>query len=122
MSTTGRVLVVEDEVILLLDLVDSLIDYGYDPLPVTTAKAAAELLDSNVTALVTDIELPGGHDGLQLARLAARLRPGMPIVVVSAGIRPAKDELPEGAVFIPKPYRVDRIVAALESQRIARAA
>lgn len=117
-----RVLVVEDEVILLLDLVDNLADYGYEPLPVTTAKAAAGLLGDNICALVTDIELPGGYDGLQLARIAARNRPHMPIVVVSAGVRPSADELPAGAVFLAKPYRVEDIVAALESQRIARAA
>lgn len=122
MGAKGRVLVVEDEVILLLDLVDNLIDYGFEPLPVTTAKGAASLLDENISALVTDVELPGGYDGLQLARLAARTRPALPIVVVSAGVHPAAEDLPAGAVFLPKPYRVEDIVAALESQRIARAA
>jgi DNA-binding NtrC family response regulator len=117
-----RVLVVEDEVILLLDLVDNLADYGFEPVPVTTAKGAVSLLGENVDALVTDIELPGGYNGLQLARLAAKARPNLPIVVVSAGIRPAADELPSGAVFLAKPYRIEDIVAALESQRIARAA
>lgn len=117
-----RVLVVEDQVVLLLDLVDNLVDYGYEPLPVTTAKGAVSLLSDNICALVTDIELPGGYSGLQLARVAAGKKPGMPIVVVSAGVRPTVEELPPGAVFLAKPYRVEEIVAALESQRIARAA
>ncbi|QQR39954.1 DNA-binding transcriptional response regulator [Devosia rhizoryzae] len=122
MGKSGRVLVVEDEVILLLDLVDSLVDFGLEPLPVTTASGAASLLGDNIAGLITDIELPGAYDGLQLARLAARSRPGLPIVVVSAGVRPSREDLPTGAVFLPKPYRVEDIVAALESQRIARAA
>ncbi|NGP18176.1 response regulator [Devosia aurantiaca] len=122
MGKSGRVLVVEDEVILLLDLVDNLVDFGLEPLPVTTASGAASLLDDSISGLVTDIELPGSYNGLQLARLAARNRPGLPIVVVSAGVCPAHDDLPAGAVFLPKPYRVEDIVAALESQRIARAA
>lgn len=122
MGAKGRVLVVEDEVILLLDLVDNLSDYGFDAVPVTTAKGAVSLLGDNIAALVTDIELPGNYNGLQLARFAARERPGIPIVVVSAGIRPSAEDLPAGAVFLPKPYRVEDVVAALESQRIARAA
>ena len=122
MDTTGRVLVVEDEVILLLSLVDCLTDFGFAPVPVTTAKGAVSLLTENVTALVTDIELPGGYDGLQLARLAARHNPAMPIVIVSAGVHPTREDMPAGAVFLPKPYRVEDIVVALESQRIARAA
>jgi DNA-binding NtrC family response regulator len=122
MGNKGRVLVVEDEVMLLLDLVDSLTDFGLEPLPVTTAKGATSLLDDTVTALVTDIDLPGGYDGLHLAHLAARNKPGLPIVIVSGGDRPAREALPPGAVFLAKPYRVEDIVAALEGQRLARAA
>jgi DNA-binding response OmpR family regulator len=117
-----KVLVVEDEVVLLLDLVDNLTDYGFQPVPVTTAKAAVSLLDDQISALVTDIDLPGGYNGLQLARLAASTRPGLAIVVVSAGTHPAAEDLPTGAVFLPKPYRIADIVVALESQRLSRAA
>ncbi|SMQ70285.1 Response regulator receiver domain-containing protein [Devosia lucknowensis] len=121
MTDLSRVLVVEDEIILLLSLIDDLEDLGLDAVPVTSARGAMSLLDQ-VDALVTDVELPGNYTGLQLARFAATARPGMPIVVVSGGVTPKADDLPVGAVFIPKPYSTATIVAALERQVVARAA
>jgi DNA-binding NtrC family response regulator len=122
MSKLPPVLVVEDQVLLLLDLIDQLADFNYQVLPADSARKAARLLDSGIRALITDIELGDGPNGLVLARLAARLRPGLPIVVVSGGVRPSADDLPPGAVFIPKPYRIDDIVAALERQETPQAA
>lgn len=122
MSDLSRILVAEDEILLLLSLVDGLAEHGHEAVPVTSARAAVSLLDTDIDALVTDIELPGNYSGLQLARLTARLRPGLPIVVVSGGVRPKSDELPPGAIFLPKPYRIEDIMAALERQRTARAA
>jgi DNA-binding NtrC family response regulator len=121
MHAMRRVLVVDDEIILLLDLVDQLSEAGFEAKPVTTAKGAVSLLDS-VDALVTDIDLPGNYSGIQLARLAARLRPGLPIVIVSGGSRPSPQDLPEGALFLPKPYRTDAIIAALDNKLGRRAA
>ncbi len=122
MSEISRVLVVEDQPLLLLDLIDNLADFGIDALPASTAGTAARLLEAGVDALVTDIELGDGPDGLALARLAAQARPGLPIVVVSGGIRPEPGQLPAGAVFLPKPYRVADILAALSRQVMIRAA
>lgn len=114
MARLSRILVVEDEVLLLLDLIDNLALRGFDVVPVSTARDAVSLLATEIDALITDIELPGAYDGLQLARLAAGQRPGLPIVVVSGGVRPSEDQLPTGATFFPKPYRITDIVAALE--------
>lgn len=122
MADLSRVLVVEDEIILLLDLVDNLADFGLEAVPVTSARGAVALIDTRIDALITDIELPGGYSGLQLARLANKIRPGLPIVVVSGGVRPAANELPPNAVFLPKPYRMDDILSALTRQYRACAA
>lgn len=122
MSTLSPILVVEDQALLLLDLIDQLAEFNYEALPAQSARTAVRLIESGIRALITDIELGDGPNGLVLARLAARLRPGLPIVVVSGGVRPAKQDLPPGAAFLPKPYRVDAIVAALERQEALRAA
>ncbi|HWV19403.1 MAG TPA: response regulator, partial [Devosia sp.] len=82
MSKISKILVVEDNPLLLLDLCDQLTRLGYTPMPATSAGAGAHLLDDTVTALITDIELGTGPDGLALARLAARTLPGLPIAVV----------------------------------------
>jgi DNA-binding NtrC family response regulator len=122
MPEIAKVLVVEDQPLLLLDLIDQLADLGLEALPAGSARTAARLLTTDIDALVTDIELGDGPDGLCLARLAAEAHPGLPIVVVSGGVRPAPSDLPRGAVFIPKPYRVSDIVAALRRQAVAKAA
>lgn len=122
MSGLSRILVVEDQPLLLLDLIDQLARQGIEALPAGSARTATGLLDARIDALVTDIEMGDGPDGLALAHLAAKARPGLPIVLVSGGVRPAPEQLPRGARFIPKPYTVGAIIAALKSQAASRAA
>ena len=122
MPEIAKVLVVEDQPLLLLDLIDQLADFGLEAVPAGSARTAARLLTTDIDALVTDIELGDGPDGLCLARLAAEARPDLPIVVVSGGVRPQAADLPAGAAFISKPYRVSDIVAALHRQAVSNAA
>lgn len=122
MSVLSRILVVEDQPLLLLDLIDNLADFGLEALPASSARTAARLIDGAIDALVTDIEMGDGPNGLALARLAAKHRPGLPIVVVSGGVTPTQADLPVGAVFLPKPYHVADIVAALDAQAQRRVA
>ena len=122
MSNLSKILVVEDSPILLLDLCDQLEELGYAPIAATTAATAARLIDDSITAMITDIELGDGPDGLALARVAAKARPGLPIVVVSGGVTPAPSDLPTGAIFVPKPYTLEAILAALHNQEMAVAA
>lgn len=122
MSTLSKVLVVEDDGLLMLDLIDQLTDHGLTPIALSSGISAEPLLSSDVDALVTDIDLPGPLSGLALAHLAAARRPDLPIVVVSGGTRPPRSALPPHAVFIAKPYRVPEILQALWSQQRAKAA
>lgn len=122
MSTLKRLLIVDDDALLLLFLMDDLIERGFETVTAGNAHTGARLLDPRVDALITDIELGNGPSGLALARLAAQHRPGLPIVVVSGGVTPKPEDLPKGAIFVPKPYSIDRIVSALERQRDTRAA
>lgn len=122
MSNLSKILVVEDCPILLLDLCDQLEELGYLPVSATTAATAARLVDDSITAMITDIELGDGPDGLALARLAAQARPGLPIVVVSGGVLPDPSDLPARAIFVPKPYSLETILAALQAQQMPVAA
>lgn len=123
MGDITRILVVEDEVLLLLDLVDNLADLGFESLPLTTADgAAAAVLNSRIDALITDIDLPGKMTGIDLAWRCAQLRPDMPIVVASAGVRLHEAVLPPGAVFVSKPYSMDQLMAGLMRGSLKHAA
>jgi DNA-binding NtrC family response regulator len=122
MSTLKRLLVVEDDALLLLFLIDDLAERGLEAIAATSARTGARRMDHTIDALVTDIELGNGPSGLALARLAAQHRPGLPIVVVSGGVTPKPEDLPKGAIFVPKPYSIDRILSAIEKQRVTHAA
>jgi FixJ family two-component response regulator len=112
MAQTARIMVVEDEILVLLSLVDLLADHGLEAVPFGRADTAAKGKGS-IDALITDIDLPGAMSGLELAWQMAADRPDMPIVVVSGGHKPKPADLPHNAVFLSKPYRSDEILAAL---------
>ena len=58
-----------------------------------------------VRALVTDVEMPGSLDGFTLARVVKQAWPQIGIVVTSGRMAPGPNDLPSGALFIPKPYK-----------------
>jgi CheY-like chemotaxis protein len=59
----------------------------------------------DVALVFADIRLAGAMDGMQLARAIATLWPCTRLVVTSGVDLDPGDDLPEGAVFIPKPWR-----------------
>src|SRR5689334_19095812 len=62
-------LVVEDDGLIRMDFVDTLQEAGYPVVEAANADEAwAIMLATEVAALVTDIDMPGSMDGLELAR------------------------------------------------------
>src|SRR5205085_11615507 len=76
-QTMGRVLVVEDEPEVLDVTVEMLRALGYEVLTAPDGRSALEVLrrDPDIDVLFTDIVMPRGMNGLELAREAQRLRP-----------------------------------------------
>jgi DNA-binding NtrC family response regulator len=67
-----------------------------------------------VDLLCTDVVMPGSIDGIELARRALELRPGLPVIIMSgypghAQARMTTDEL-SAAPFLRKPYRLPLLV------------
>jgi CheY-like chemotaxis protein len=79
------VLLVEDEVMISNLVTDCLVESGFRVHEVVTADEALRYIKSgaNVDVLFTDISLPGGMNGAELAERARELRPEMPIVYAS---------------------------------------
>ena len=111
-----RVLVVEDELMLLDVVTAHLEDVGYDVVPATTAEIALDILKSKgrVDILFTDIRLPGAMDGWQLAEAARGMRPSLP-VIYATGFSHTPPRMVEGAVFFQKPYRAAALIRAIKS-------
>lgn len=110
------VLVVEDEPLQRMDLVDMVAEAGFEVAEATDAQHAIAILEvrADIRILFTDIDMPGGMDGLRLAAAVRRRWPPIEIIVVTAGLRPAARDLPERAIFLPKPIVASVAAAALE--------
>lgn len=79
-----------------------------------TGQARAMLTDgAAIAALVTDAHVPGPLDGHALAALARARRPDVLVVMTSGHSDETSGPLPEGAVFVSKPYLTTRLVPAL---------
>lgn len=83
---------------------------------VTTFDAADEALAAIEAGepcdlLFTDIIMPGGIDGLELAARVSRLRPELPILLTTGWADQAQGQNPSGLPMIGKPYRQADLVA-----------
>ena len=111
-----RVLLVEDEFLVRLTLSEALADEGLDVVEAVSGDEALPLLeaDDQIILLLTDIQLPGKLNGLNLARLARRLRPDLPVIYMTG--RPdtmAGLTVSERDAFIVKPYVPSEVTAAV---------
>ncbi|HYZ63260.1 MAG TPA: ATP-binding protein [Acetobacteraceae bacterium] len=111
----ASVLVCEDDDDVAALVVDMLTQLGHAPTRVTNAAAALGALADgrNVDLLFTDVMMPGGMDGLALAREASRRRPGLP-VLLTTGYTGGPASEPIGVPLLRKPYRLDDLAAAVE--------
>jgi CheY-like chemotaxis protein len=80
----------------------------------------------SIDVLLTDIVMPGGKDGVELARQARQRWPTI-AVVFSSGFLQAKPDgnavsLPPGAPLLSKPYRKENLANAVREAVRRRAA
>lgn len=99
--------------LLRMELRDLLEAEGYDVVESGTAAQALERLGDAVSLMITDIRMPGGMDGIALAREVGRRRPDMAVVVVSAQVTPEPGDLPEGTPFVGRPVVESRLRSAI---------
>ena len=109
-------LVVEDDFLVRLTLVDALSDGGFEVLEAADAKEALTLVcdRDDISAMLTDINLPGGSDGFALARAARVIRPQLPVVYASGRYGGAEDgQAVDGSRFLAKPFTPSLAAAVL---------
>jgi DNA-binding NtrC family response regulator len=110
-----KILVVEDEPLLLMDAMDMVEDAGFVPCGASNADEALELLrtEEGIGVVFTDVDMPGSIDGVKLAHIVRKNWPPISIVVASAHARVTSADLPEKSVFFSKPYRPSLVVDTL---------
>lgn len=120
------ILVVEDNARLRHATLQQLRVLGYQVREAENADVALAILSGTdpVDILFTDVVMPGTMDGLELAQEAARLRPGLAIVLAS-GFPALRGSHDRAANFhfplLRKPYRLSELSHALrEALRVAK--
>ena len=108
------VLVAEDEWVIRCCIAETLADAGFEVIEAEHGESALDALQRHapdIDVLFTDIRLPGNVDGLELAKRARALIPGLAVLIGSGNARPSPDDVPPGAKFLPKPYSFRSIPA-----------
>ena len=125
-SMLGRgasVLVVEDEPAVRAVAVELLADAGFDVRSAENGPSALALLKDGVEAdiLFTDIVMPGGMTGVELAREARRLRPRIVVLLASGYAAEALEQHGGAAEFelINKPYDTEALLSRLAATKSA---
>jgi CheY-like chemotaxis protein len=116
---TERILVVEDDDALRAYTTEILTELGYKVLSARSAATALAVLDRNeVDLLFTDVVMPGGTNGRQLAEEAMRRKPGLKVLFTTGYTRNAivhHGRLDAGVELISKPFSYGELAAKIRS-------
>lgn len=121
MTDQITVLVVEDETLVRMDISDQLQDMGFKVLEAANADEAVEMLLANpdIQVMFTDVDMPGGMDGLKLAAAVRDRWPPIKIIVTSGHRRVQLSDMPHDSRFFGKPYRPADIANAVREMMAA---
>lgn len=113
------VLVVDDEPTVRMLVTDVLAELGYTSIEAADAKAGLLVLqsDARIDLLVTDIGLPGGMNGRQLADAARARRPDLKVLFITGYAENAlvgNGRLVPGMTVLTKPFAVDVLGARIQ--------
>jgi PAS domain S-box-containing protein len=105
------VLVVDDEATVRMLMSDVLAEAGYAVLEAQDGARAMRILqsDARVDLLITDVGLPGGMNGRQVADAARETRPDLKVLFVTGFAENAAlgdGRLPRGMAVLTKPFQV----------------
>ena len=112
---SSAILVVEDDDLVRTVAVEMLEDAGYAVIEARHADEAWFILRerSGIGVLFTDVDMPGSMCGATLARKVHQSWPVIRLILTSGRRRFADHEIPEGGLFLPKPYSAVQVIDAI---------
>lgn len=112
-ASRRRVLIAEDEILIRLDIADTLREQGWEVVETGTADDALAVLarDQQFEIVLTDVHMPGSHTGLDLARIVKQSYRHVKVAVMSGQHRPSDDDRYLFDLFLQKP--VSDVLSAL---------
>ena len=114
------VLVVDDEPTVRMLVGDTLAELGYQAIEAADATSGLKVLESDVKIdlLISDIGLPGGMNGKQMADKARLRRPDLKILFITGyaeNAAVANGHLEPGMQVMSKPFAMDKLAARIRS-------
>ena len=112
-----KILVVEDEPLIRLGLASAIEEAGYVVVEAANASDAIKLLeaDHSIRLVMTDVDMPGGMDGIRLAHYVRDRWPPIQLIVISGKVGVQAGQLPAGAKFIGKPYHEPALLQLVQA-------
>lgn len=121
------ILVVDDDASVRKSVVAQLTKQGYGTVEASAGPDALALIAGNqpIDLLFTDIVMPGGMSGMELARAGRECRPGLKVLFTSGYPGSAYDEIDSftGYAILSKPYRrgeLQRVIRGILDNDTAR--
>jgi CheY-like chemotaxis protein len=109
------ILIVEDNAVLRLDVLDAAAAEGFTVFEAESADHAIALLEAHpeIRLVFTDVEMPGSMDGLKLAHYVRHRWPPIRLIVTSGKDSYRNAALPDGGLFLAKPYAHADVLGAM---------
>jgi CheY-like chemotaxis protein len=116
----GTVLVVDDEPSVRMLVTEILEDLGYSAIEAADSTAGLTVLrsDARIDLLITDVGLPGGLNGRQMADAAREGRPDLRVLFITGYAENAaisNGHLEPGMHVVTKPFAMDHLAARIQS-------
>ena len=113
------VLVVDDEPLVSMLIIDVLEDLGYAAIDAPDGPAGLKVIqsDSRIDLLITDVGLPGGMNGSQLADAARQTRPDLKVLFVTGYSETGvldREQLAAGMQVLTKPFSIDMLASKIK--------
>jgi signal transduction histidine kinase len=114
------ILLVEDDEDVLAVTAENLRELGYRVVTASDAMRAVEILrsDQPIDLLLSDVIIPGGTNGAQLAVTARRVRPALKVLLTSGYTADAlslEHGLPDDLTVVSKPYQREELAVRLRA-------
>ena len=118
-SSAGElVLVVDDEPAVRMLIADVLLDLGYRTIEAVDGKTGLRQIERNrrFDLMVTDVGLPGGMNGRQLADAARQLQPGLKVLFITGfaeNVAVGGNALAPGMQVLTKPFTMEALTSRI---------
>ena len=116
----GKILVVDDDDLVRTEIREKLTSFGYQVVEASNGPQAIDLLTDtpDIDLLFTDVVMPGGMNGRQVAEQARRVRPDLKVLFTSGYCEEAlvqAGKIEANSTLVVKPYRMNDLTRKMHA-------